>query len=183
MAWNLDSTHSRVGFAVRHMMVSTVRGEFEAFSGALDLDEKDFTQSRIVGEIQAASVDTRDEKRDEHLRSADFFDAANHPVIRFESRQIAHVAGSGYRITGDLTIRGTTREIVLEAEYGGVHKNPWGQTVTGLSAAGSLDRRDYGLTWNTALEAGGFLVGDKVKLELEFEALQVAEPALAGAAS
>lgn len=181
MGWNLDSAHSRVGFAVRHMMVSTVRGEFKTFRGTLQLDDQDFTRSAITGEIEAASVDTGVQQRDDHLRSADFFDAADHPVLRFVSRRIERKEGDEYRIVGDLSIRGVTREVVLDAEYGGVHKNPWGQTVTGLSASGKIDRRDFGLTWNSALEAGGLLVGDQVKLELEFEAIQVAEPALAGA--
>lgn len=182
MGWNLDSTHSRVGFAVRHMMVSTVRGEFKKFGGTLQLDEQDFTRSKIIGEVEVASIDTGVKDRDDHLRSADFFDVANHPVIRFESRRIEHKGGSEYRIIGDLTIRGVTREVVLDAEYGGIQKNPWGQTVTGLSATGKIDRRDFGLTWNAVLETGGVVVADTVKLELEFEAVQVAEPAMAGAA-
>ncbi len=183
MAWNLDDTHTRIGFAVRHMMVSTVRGEFKKFTGTLDLDEQDFTKSRIAGEIETASIDTGVEQRDEHLRSADFFDAANHPLIRFESRRIEHVGGSDYKIVGDLTIRGTTREIVLDAEYGGTLKNPYGMTVTGVSATATLDRKDFGLVWNAVLEAGGLTVADKVKLELEFEAVQVVEPALATASA
>ena len=117
-------------------------------------------------------IDTREAKRDEHLRSADFFDAANHPKILFQSTKIEHVDGNEYKVTGDITIRGVTKEIVLDAEYAGVHKDPWGGTRTGFTVTGSLNRKDFGLSWNAALETGGVLVGDKIKLELEVEAVQ-----------
>jgi polyisoprenoid-binding protein YceI len=175
MAWILDSAHSSVGFAVKHLMVSTVRGLFKDYTASLDLDTADLTRSAIRTEIDVASLDTRDEKRDLHLRSADFFDVANHPAITFESRRVEHVDGDRYRVVGDLTIRGTKREVVLEAEFAGVQKSPWGDTRTGFSLRGAIDRKDFGLEWNVALEAGGFLVGDKVTLEIEVEALQPAQ--------
>jgi polyisoprenoid-binding protein YceI len=172
MTWQIDASHSHVGFSVKHMMIATVRGTFNAYSGTLELDAQDLTKSKIAGEIDVASIDTREAKRDEHLRSADFFDAANHPKILFQSTKIEHVDGNEYKVTGDITIRGVTKEIVLDAEYAGVHKDPWGGTRTGFTVTGSLNRKDFGLSWNAALETGGVLVGDKIKLELEVEAVQ-----------
>jgi polyisoprenoid-binding protein YceI len=171
MTWKIDASHSHVGFSVKHMMIATVRGQFETYSGTLELDAEDLTRSKLSGEIEVASINTREAARDEHLRSADFFDAANHPTIRFQSTRIEHVEGNEYKVTGDITIRGVTRPIVLDVEYAGVHKDPWGGTRTGFTVTGSLNRKDFGLTWNAALETGGVLVGDKIKLELEIEAV------------
>ncbi len=176
MSWQLDNSHSRIGFAVKHMMVSTMRGEFKAYTGSLNLDEADFTRSTIAGEIQVASIDTRDEGRDGHLKGGDFFDAENHPTIRFASTRIVAKGENEFTVHGDLTIRGVTREIALETEYSGKHQNPWGATVTGFSATGTINRKDFGLEWNVALETGGILVGEKVKLELEVELTQQAAP-------
>ncbi|MBM3268723.1 MAG: YceI family protein [Candidatus Sericytochromatia bacterium] len=175
MAWILDAAHSSVGFAVKHLMVSTVRGQFKTYSATIDLDPADVTRSKVSAEIDAASLDTRDEKRDEHLRSADFFDVANHPKLTFESKRIDRIDGDTYRIVGDLTIRGTTRVIALDAEFFGMQKSPWGDTRTGFSLRGTLNRKDFDLTWNVALETGGVLVGDKVTLEIEVEAIQPAQ--------
>ncbi|MDB5096394.1 MAG: hypothetical protein JWM80_815 [Cyanobacteria bacterium RYN_339] len=172
MTWQIDASHSHVGFSVKHMMIATVRGTFNAYTGTLELDGTDLTKSKITGEIDVASIDTREAKRDEHLRSADFFDAENHPKIVFASKKIELVSGNEYKVTGDITIRGVTREIVLDAEYAGIHKDPWGGTRTGFTVTGSLNRKDFGLSWNAALETGGVLVGDKIKLELEVEAVQ-----------
>lgn len=177
MSWQLDPSHSHVGFAVKHLMVSTVRGQFHQYSATIDLDTADLTKARIRAEIDVASIDTREEKRDEHLRSADFFDAAQHPKIVFVSKSITRVDDETYRVIGDMTIRGTTREVTLDAEYAGVQKDPWGGTRTGFSLTGSVDRREFGLTWNAALETGGVLVGDKVKLAIEVELMQVPTPA------
>lgn len=176
MSWQIDTLHSNIGFAVKHMMVSTVRGHFTDYTGTLELDPNDLTRSHFKAEIGAASVDTREGKRDEHLRSADFFDVENHPKITFESRRIEHKQGHEYRLIGDLTIRGTTCEVILDAEFAGLQKSPWGDTRTGFSLSGSINRKDFGLLWNTALETGGVLVGDKVKLEIELEAALQAQP-------
>ena len=176
MSWNLDTSHSRLGFAVKHMMVSTVRGEFKSYTGSLQLDEQDFTKSVITGEIDVASIDTRDEGRDGHLKSADFFDAENHPKMTFKSTRIEAKGGSDYVVYGDLTIRGVTREIAVKTEYAGTHQNPWGATVTGFSGTAELNRKDFGLEWNVALETGGILVGEKVKLEIEVELTKQAAP-------
>lgn len=170
MTWQIDTSHSHIGFSVKHMMIATVRGQFHRYSGTLELDTADLTRSRITGEIEVASLDTRDEKRDEHLLSADFFDAATYPTITFVSRRIER-AGDDYLVTGDLTMHGVTREVVLDAEFAGIHKDPWGGTRTGFTVTGTIDRKDFGLTWNAALETGGVLVGEKIKLALDVEAV------------
>lgn len=168
MSWTLDAAHSHLGFSVRHMMISTVRGQFNKFSGNLELDEQDLTRSRAVAEIEVASIDTGVADRDGHLRSADFFDAAKYPTIRFASRAIAR-DGDGYRITGDLTMHGVTREVTFDAEVSGPAKDPWGNVRYGVVLTGTIDRKDFGLTWNQALETGGVLVGEKVKVEAALE--------------
>lgn len=180
MTWQIDNSHSHVGFSVKHMMIATVRGEFKAYTGTLALDTDDMTKSVITGEIDIASIDTREPKRDEHLRSADFFDAETYPKMTFKSKRIEQVDGNEYRIVGDLTIKGTTKEVVLDAEYAGIHKDPWGNTRTGFSLTGTIDRKEFGLGWNAALETGGVLVGEKVKLSLDVEAVlqEAAVPAV-----
>jgi polyisoprenoid-binding protein YceI len=169
--WDIDTGHSAIHFWVRHLVISKVHGRFAKWAGTIELDEQDLTKSRVAVRIDAASIDTQVADRDAHLRSADFLDAANHPALSFTSKRIER-AGEGYRVTGDLTLRGTTREIVLEAEFAGLAKDPWGNQRAGFSAKTSLDRRDYGLVWNTALEAGGVLVGEKVEITLELEAVK-----------
>jgi polyisoprenoid-binding protein YceI len=180
MTWQIDNSHSHIGFSVKHMMIATVRGEFKAYTGTLALDTDDLTQSVFTGEIAIASIDTREPKRDEHLRSADFFDAETYPTMTFKSTRVEQVDGNEYRIVGDLTIKGITKEVVLEAEYAGIHKDPWGNTRTGFTANATLDRKDFGLSWNAALETGGVLVGEKVKLSLDIEAVlqEAAVPAV-----
>lgn len=171
MTLHVDSVHSHVGFSVRHMMVTTVRGRFAAYRGTLDIDPADFTRSHIEGDIDVASIDTGNADRDNHLKSPDFFDVANHPKITFKSTAIAR-DGDGYAVTGDLTIRGVTHAVTLAVEHAGTSKNPWGQMVTGVSASGAISRKDFGLTWNAALEAGGVLVGEKVEIAIELEAVK-----------
>ena len=169
--WDIDVTHSAIHFHVRHMVISKVHGRFARWSGAVELDLADPTRSVVNVAIEAASIDTQVVDRDNHLRSADFLDVAAHPQLTFASRKIEK-AGAGYRVTGDLTIRGTTREVVLEAEFAGTGKDPWGNERAGFSAKTSLDRREFGLTWNAALEAGGVLVGEKVEISIELEAVK-----------
>lgn len=168
--WTLDPDHTQVWFAVKHMMFATVKGQFPGVSGELRLHESDPSKSVVNVAIDAATIDTRSAQRDEHLRSADFFDVANHPHLTFVSRKIEPVGGSKYRVTGDLTIRGTTREVVLDVEETGRGKDPWGQQKLGFTASGSIDRKDFGLTWNQALEAGGVLVSDEVKISIDGQA-------------
>jgi len=168
--WVIDSAHTGVHFSVRHMMVSTVRGEFQKVSGTVQLDEQDLTRSTVNVEIDASSIHTRDEKRDGHLKSPDFFDVAQFPKLTFKSTRIEKAGDGGLKVTGDLTLRGVTRPIVLEVDpVGPAVKNPWGQWVRGVSATAKLNRKDFGLNWNQALEAGGILVGEEVKLHIEAE--------------
>lgn len=171
--WDFDLSHSSVNFHVRHLMVSKVHGRFASWSGTLQLDEADLTKSNLEVTIDAASVDTKEPKRDDHLRSADFFEVEKFPHLTFKSTKIEKT-DDGYALTGDLTIRGITKSVTLEVEGGDTVKDPWGGTRTGFSAKTSISRKDFGLTWNVALEAGGFVVGDKIEISLEIEAIKKA---------
>lgn len=172
-AWQLDPAHTMVEFSVKHMMFATVRGRFREVAGEIELDVSSPETAKLEVRIAAESVDTGVADRDTHLRSADFFAAEEHPHLTFVSRRIEgfpHVAGDRFRVIGDLTIRGVTREVELAAEYLGSGTNPWGQEVLGFTAKVSIDRRDYGLTWNQALEAGGILVGNEIRITLSVQA-------------
>ncbi len=169
-SWNIDASHSLAEFSVKHMMVSTTKGQFGDVSGVIAFDPNDLTASSVEATIGVASITTRDEKRDGHLRSADFFDVENHPSITFQSTKIVKTDDDEYDVHGDLTIRGVTRQVVLEMEFNGVGKNPWGIQVAGFSAKTKIDRQDFGLTWSVALETGGVLVSNDVKVHLEIEA-------------
>ncbi len=165
--WILDASHSSVSFSVRHMMITNVRGEFGEVEGEVLFDPTDLERSHVRASIAVSSIDTREPKRDEHLKSPDFFDAAQHPKITFASRSIRRVKG-GYEITGELTIRGTSREVVLAVEdVSGEATDPYGLRRMGASARTTIRRSDFGITWNAALEAGGVLVGDEVKIALD----------------
>ena len=170
--WDIDVGHSAIHFWVRHMVISKVHGRFAKWSGAIELDENDLPRSSVAVRIEAASIDTQVADRDAHLRSPDFLDAAAHPEIAFSSKRIEAAAAGAYRVTGDRTIRGVTREVTLEAEFGGSGTDPWGNRRAGFSARASIDRREFGLVWNAALEAGGVLVGEKVELMFEVEAVR-----------
>lgn len=169
MNWLIDHTHTHLGFSVKHMMVTTVRGHFKEYRGTVELDPSDLTTAKIVGEIDVLSIETGVQQRDDHLRTSDFFDAPNHPHIRFESTRIAAKGDGEYLVHGNITIRGVTQPITFDAEFHGVAKNPWGKTVAGLSARATLNRKDFGVNYNAVLEAGGVAVGEKVKLEIEAE--------------
>lgn len=171
--WDIDVGHSAIHFWVRHMVISKVHGRFARWSGALELDLADPTRSSVDVRIDAASIDTQVADRDAHLRSADFLDVANHPELTFRSTRIEK-AGEGYRVVGNLTLHGVTREVVLDAEFSGTGKDPWGNERAGFSARTVLDRKEYGLAWNAALETGGLLVGEKVEITLEVEAVRKA---------
>ena len=173
MAWNIDTSHSEVTFSVKHMMVSKVTGTFNVFKGKLEIDEEHPENSWVEAEAETGSVNTRDERRDNHLRSADFFDAEQHPVISFKSKKIEPKGNSEYKVLGDLTMHGVTKEVVFDADYAGqVAKDPFGFQRAGLSATTTVNRKDFGLGWNVALEAGGVMVGDTVKIELNLEAVK-----------
>ncbi|HEX7049081.1 MAG TPA: YceI family protein [Longimicrobiales bacterium] len=176
--WNFDPAHTMVEFAVKHMMITTVKGRFAGVSGAIELDENDLARSSVAVEIDAASLDTRVGQRDAHLRSADFLDVENHPTLTFRSRRVegsVKAPGDGFRLVGDLMIRGTTREVVLDARYEGRGMDPWGGERVSFSADVRIDRRDYGLTWNQAIEAGRVLVGNEVRIHIEVQAVKAGE--------
>lgn len=176
--WQIDPAHTDVGFAVKHMMISTVKGRFADVSGTITLDDDDLSKSSVEVEIKAASIDTRQPDRDAHLRSADFFDVEKYPTLTFKSRRVEPLDNGKFRVIGDLTIRDVTREVVLEASEEGRGKDPWGGERIGFSASTKIDRRDFGLTWNTALETGGVLVGNDIKITLEVEAVAQVEAAV-----
>ncbi len=175
-SWDIDVTHSALHFWVRHMVISKVHGRFAKWAGTIALDEQDPARSSVDVRIDAASIDTQVADRDAHLRSKDFLDVEAHPEITFRSKRIER-GGAGYLVTGDLTIRGTTREVTLDADFAGVAKDPWGNQRAGFSAKAALDRRDFGLVWNAALETGGVLVGEKVEIAIELEAVKRAAAA------
>ncbi len=168
--WEIDPTHSVVGFSVKHMMVSNVRGEFTKYAGTLEGTGNDVTTARVNVTIDAASVNTREPKRDEHLKSPDFFDVAKFPTLTFVSRKVERVGEGKLRVTGDLTIRGVTKQVVLDVEGPTPEvKDPWGGVRVGAHATTTINRKDFGLLWNKALEAGGVLVGDDVTVTLDVE--------------
>ncbi len=184
MSWEIDASHSQATFSVKHMMVSTVRGHFNVLSGHLHIDEQNPQNSWVEAQVDAASIDTRDERRDGHLRSADFFDVQTYPTITFKSTRVEHISGNEYNVTGDLAMHGVTRPVTLKAEYFGQGKNPWGLTVAGLSAKTKINRKDWGLNWNQTLETGGWLVSEDVTIEIDLETVQKpAEVQEAGAAA
>jgi len=169
MSWLIDDVHTHVGFSVKHMMVTTVRGQFRKYAGSMKLDPVDFARSSFEGEIDVASIDTGNAQRDDHLRTSDFFDAANHPKITFKSTRIEAKGEGEYIVHGDITIRGVTQPVALDVEFLGTSKNPWGKTVAGLSVRTTINRKDFGVSYNAVLEAGGVAVGEKVKVEIDAE--------------
>lgn len=169
--WSVDPAHSKIAFGVKHMGIATVRGEFTDFEGTLEIGE-DLASARALGTVNVQSVDTNEPQRDEHLRSPDFFDAAQYPEIRFASDKIEALDEEEFRITGQLTIHGVTNEIVLHAEVQGTDIDPWGNERVGLEITGQLSRDDYGMQFNQMLGSGNMLVGDKVKLALDISAVK-----------
>jgi polyisoprenoid-binding protein YceI len=172
MAWEVDSTHSQATFAVKHMMISTVKGQFDVLSGKLEIDEQHPENSWIEAQVDTASINTRDEKRDGHLRSPDFFDAEKYPTITFKSHKVEPVGNNEYRVTGNLTMHGVTKEETFHAEYAGQMKDLYGLQRAAFAVKGKVNRKDYGLSWNVGLEAGGVLVGDEVKVEIDLAVVQ-----------
>jgi polyisoprenoid-binding protein YceI len=166
--WAIDAGHTNAEFAVKHLMIATVRGRFSDLSGTVELDPDEPTNSTVDVTVNVASIDTRQEQRDEHLRSADFFDVANFPILTFKSTGIRR-DGANFLVDGDLTIRGVTKPVTLRATEEGRTRDPWGGERIGFSASTKVNRRDFGLTWNQVLEAGGFAVGDEVKITLDVE--------------
>ena len=167
--WTIDPSHSEVGFSVRHLMVSKVKGNFETFEGTITIAE-DPLQSKVTAEVDLGSINTRDEQRDGHLRSADFFEVDQHPKLTFTSTSV-QPKGSDYQVTGDLTIKGVTKSVVLDLEFNGVHPDPWGGTRSGFSAETEISRKEFGVDFEIPMDGGGVVVGDKIKVLLEVEAV------------
>ena len=164
--YNVDKSHSNVGFKVKHLMISNVSGKFDKFNGSFEYDEKTNTLKKLTGEAEVASINTENEKRDGHLKSADFFDAANHPKLTFTLDKV-----DGDKAYGKLTMRGVTKDVELDLENNGTVTDPWGNKRVGLELTGKINRKDFGLNWNKALEAGGVVVGETVKLEVTLEGI------------
>ena len=173
--WNIEPNHSLVEFSAKHMMITTVKGRFRDVSGTIVIDEANPARSTVEVSMAAATIDTGVAQRDQHLVSADFLDAENHTAITFRSKRIDGAraeAGEEFTVVGDLTIRGTAREVTLKASYEGRGKDPWGGERISFAATGKIDRRDFGLTWNQALEAGGILVSNDIKISIEVQAVR-----------
>ena len=181
MSWKIDSAHSEITFSVRHLMVSNVRGRFERFSGVVNFDEENPQNSSVEVQIEAASINTREPQRDAHLRSPDFLNADQFPYLTFKSKRIEVLDDSHGRIIGDLTIRDVTREVVLDVVFNGKVKSPFGFTTAGFSASTKINRKDWGLVWNVALETGGVLVGEEVNIQIEVELIKEQETEQAAA--
>jgi polyisoprenoid-binding protein YceI len=169
--WEFDKAHTSITIKARHMMVTTVRGQFKDLSGTIHVAERP-EDSWVEATIQAASIDTGDPRRDDHMRSADFMDVATYPTITYRSTGVEVRGETRLRVTGDLTVHGITKPIQLDVAYQGRTKSPWGQDVIAFTAEGEMDREEFGMTWNQALETGGFLVGKKLKFEIEVEAIR-----------
>lgn len=169
--WRIDPTHTAVEFAARHMMITTVRGRLAGVEGTIELNDTDPARSSVHATLDTASLDTRMEQRDQHLRSADFLDVEKFPTITFKSTEVTG-AGESFSVTGDLTIRGTTRPVTLDVTFEGRAMDPWGGERAGFTASTKIDRRDFGLTWNQAMEAGGVLVGNDIKINIELQAVR-----------
>jgi len=167
--WNLDTAHSEIEFKVRHMMISTVKGQFGSFQINLNSENEDISQSTVEVSIDASSIDTKSEQRDQHLKSQDFFDVETYPNISFHSTSIEKTSSNEYRVTGDLTIKDVTKSVTFEAELGGIAKDPWGNSKVGFTVTGKINRNDFGLTWNAALETGGVMVSDEVKFSADIQ--------------
>ena len=173
MAWQVDTSHTHISFVARHMMITKVRGEFTKYDVVVNYNEDNPSLSTVEATIYTDSINTRDERRDGHLRSADFLDSAQYPAMTFKSKRVESLPNGHGRVIGDLTIRDVTREVALDVEFYGLAKSPWGTTSAGFCGLTKIDRRDWNLTWNQALETGGWLVGDQISIEIEVELVKV----------
>jgi polyisoprenoid-binding protein YceI len=167
--WVIDPVHTQIQFKVKHLVIATVTGSFDKFEGGMDSGKEDFSDAEVWFSAETASVNTGIADRDNHLRSADFFDAANYPKLTFKSTGIIKTGQENYKLAGDLTIRGTSHPVELDVEYGGTMKDPWGNTKAGFELTGKLRRKDYGLNWNAVTEAGGLVVSEEVKILINVE--------------
>lgn len=172
--WAIDKTHSKIGFKVKHLMISNVLGSFREFEGVVTTDGNDFSTANVSFTLISSSIDTEMADRDAHLKSPDFFDAASFPRITFSGKGLKDLGDDMYELTGDLTIKGVSKPVILTAEFGGMMTDPWGNVKAGFSISGKLNRKEWGLNWNAALEAGGVLVGEEVKLNIDIELAKAA---------
>jgi polyisoprenoid-binding protein YceI len=170
--WKIDASHSEITFKVKHLVISTVSGKFNEFDATVEAETDDFSDAQVSFSAKIDSISTGNEQRDGHLKSADFFDAAGHPELTFKSTSLKQVSGSDYELTGDLTIRGTTKPVTLKAEFGGIQNDFYGNTVAGFELTGKINRQDFGLTWSAVTEAGGVVVSDDVKLAVNVELIK-----------
>jgi polyisoprenoid-binding protein YceI len=177
MPWQIDASHSTITFSARHMMISKVRGSFERFEGTIEADESNPAGATVDVRIEAASINTRDTNRDNHLRAPDFLNAEQFPYLTFKSTRVELTDGENGKLYGDLTIRDVTKPVVLDVEYQGQAQSPWGTTAAGFSASTKINRKEWGLVWNVGLETGGVLVGDEVTIDIELELVKVAPAA------
>lgn len=184
MTWHIDHAHSHINFHARHMMISKVRGSFESFTGSIEFDPEDMTNTIVRIDIDAASINTRSKDRDNHLRSQDFLNVEKYPLLTFRSGRLVQTAPDRGKLVGDLTIRGVTNEVVLDVEHAGIVVSPWGPRSAGFSARAVLNRHDWGASWNVILETGGVLVGDHIHVDIDLELMEApqAEPEAAGEA-
>lgn len=167
--WTLDAAHSELAFKVRHMMITNVKGEFRKWDASIIADGDDFTKSSIDVTIQSGSIFTNDDSRDGHLKSTDFFEIDKYPTLRFQGKSFRKVDGDEYKLQGILTIKGVSKDVVLDVEFGGINTDPWGNEKVGFSLEGKISRKDFGLNWNAALETGGVLVSDEVRISAEVQ--------------
>ena len=167
--WTIDPSHSKIGFKVKHLMISNVLGNFKVFDGQVTTEGNDFSTAKIAFSLNSDSIDTEMADRDAHLKSGDFFDAANYPKIDFSGTTLKDLGDDMYELTGNMAIKGITKEVVLSVEYGGLMTDPWGNVKAGFSINGKMNRKDWGLNWNAALEAGGLLVGEEVKINCDIQ--------------
>lgn len=172
MIWQQDNAHSEILFSARHMMIAKVRGQFEKFETNVELDLEHPENTKVTARIEAASINTREAQRDAHLKSPDFLNAEKYPYLQFKSTKVQVLDKNRAKMTGDLTIQETTRPVVLDVEFTGMAKSPWGATSAGFSASTSISRKEWGLTWNVALETGGWLVGDEIEINIQLELVQ-----------
>lgn len=175
MSWKIDPNHSRIEFTVKHMMITTVRGRFDKFEGSVDIDAEHPENSYAEGIVDVDSIDTNAPDRDKHLRSADFFDVENYPTMHFRSTGLQMMGQDRFELYGDLTIKGTTRSVVFKAKDEGQMKDPWGNQRRAFSGEATLNRKDFGLNWNVALETGGWLVGDEIKISIDLQLVEEQE--------
>jgi polyisoprenoid-binding protein YceI len=170
--WTLDKTHSSLNFSIDHLVISETTGNFRDYQMSVQADKEDFTDAKFTVDINTVSIDTADAKRDEHLRSADFFDVKKNPSIKFIGKNFTKVKGQTYKVYGTLTMNGITKDVILDGKFGGIVKDPWGGTRAGLKITGAINRKDYGLKYNSILENGGFAIGEEVRINANVELIK-----------